>query len=99
MPTKPWDAEQGVGPQLAIKLVETQFPELAPVSLELFGEGWDNRAYLVNHQFVFRFPRRQIAVNLMAIENSLLPSLVHQLPLPIPSHIYIGKQKPAKYSG
>lgn len=88
---KQWDAEQSVVPELATKLIETQFLELAPVSLELFGEGWDNIAYFVNQKFVFRFPRRQISVDLINIENSLLANLANQLPLPIPNPIYIGK--------
>ncbi|MHC5115085.1 MAG: phosphotransferase, partial [Planctomycetota bacterium] len=68
----------------ARSLVESQFPDLAPARLTSFGVGWDNTAYLVNDEWVFRFPRREIAVDLIETENRLLPALADRLPLPIP---------------
>ena len=60
--TQPWAAERVVDTRLAGVLIESQFPSLAPVSAEPFGEGWDNTAYEINRTLVFRFPRREIAV-------------------------------------
>ncbi len=91
MQPKPWQAEQSVSPELAIQLIQTQFPALAPVTLEFLGEGWDNIAYRANQKFVFRFPRRQIAVDLIELESSVLPQIADKLPLPIPSPIFLGK--------
>lgn len=86
----PWNAEQLVSPDLAKRLIEDQFPDLAPVDLKLFGEGWDNVAYLANQHLVFRFPRRQIAVDLIEIESKILPVIGSRLPVAIPNPIYAG---------
>ena len=64
-----------VSPSLAIALINAQCPSLAPVLLEPFGAGWDNAAYLVNGEWVFRFPRRAIAVDLLEAEVHVLPRL------------------------
>ena len=45
------------------------------------GAGWDNTAYLVNGEWVFRFPRRTIAVPLLEAEGRVLPKLAPRLPL------------------
>jgi aminoglycoside phosphotransferase (APT) family kinase protein len=85
-----WEAEVVVDPFLASDLIATQFPELQPVSARLIGAGWDNTAYLVNESIVFRFPRRSIAVPLIATEVQLLPWLSLQLPLKIPVPTFRG---------
>ena len=70
---RPWSAEHDVSASLARELIETQFPKLTPVGVEPLGVGWDNTAYRVNDKFVFRFPRRQIAVELIRTEARVLP--------------------------
>ncbi|MFG0282983.1 MAG: phosphotransferase [Phycisphaerales bacterium JB039] len=82
---EPWDAEREVPGALARALIESQFPHLRPVELALLGVGWDNTAWLASGAWVFRFPRRQIAVELLRIEIAALPALVGRLPLPIPN--------------
>ncbi|MBL4818996.1 MAG: phosphotransferase, partial [Deltaproteobacteria bacterium] len=88
---KPWDAEHRADLDLAKRLIEIQFPNLKPANLKLLGEGWDNLAYEVNQKFVFRFPRRQISVDLIRTESEVLPSVAPRLPLPIPNPIYLGQ--------
>lgn len=83
-----WDAEQIVSVPLANTLIETQFPELAPAAISLLGYGFDNTVYQVNGRFVFRFPRRELAVGLLKTENQLLPSLASQLPLSIAEPLF-----------
>ncbi|MGH8931230.1 MAG: phosphotransferase [Egibacteraceae bacterium] len=87
----PWDAERAVSPELARALVEDQFPDLAPASVEPLGVGWDNTAYRVNQAYVFRFPRRPIAVDLITREARVLPVLAPRLPLAIPVPAFVGK--------
>ncbi|RDZ17784.1 phosphotransferase [Priestia megaterium] len=86
-----WDAEQVVSAPLAKTLIETHFPELAPVTISLLGYGFDNTVYQVKERFVFRFPRRELATGLLKTENQLLPTLASQLPLSIAEPIFFGK--------
>ncbi len=86
-----WVAEVEVSTQLAQLLIKEQFPECAPVRIEALGDGWDNTAYLINNTWVFRFPRRQIAVELLETENRVLPLIAPLLPLPVPVPLFTGK--------
>ena len=91
MPTpQPWNAEREITPELAQALIEEQFPELPARSVELSGTGWDNAAFIVDKAWVFRFPRREVAVDLIATEAAVLPSLAPHLPLPIPVPACVG---------
>ncbi len=88
---RPWAPEVEVSAALATALIELQCPSLAPVTLELMGEGWDNTAYLVNGEWVFRFPRRAIAVPLLETEWRVLPKLAPRLPCRIPTPVWFGR--------
>lgn len=88
---KPWVPEVEVSPALATALIESQCSALAPAHVELMGEGWDNTAYLVNGEWVFRFPRRTIAVPLIETEGRVLPPLAARLPCPIPTPVWFGR--------
>ncbi len=87
---RPWIAEYEIDSALAGDLIEAQFPELAPVSAELLGTGWDNTVFRVNRTWTFRFPRRALAVELIRTEAAVLPWLAPQLPLPIPAPGFLG---------
>ena len=75
-----WSADIDIGAPLARSLIESQFGRLAPARLEPFGEGWDNAAFLVNDQWVFRFPRRKVAAPLQETEMRVLPAIAKRLP-------------------
>jgi aminoglycoside phosphotransferase (APT) family kinase protein len=90
----PWAAEIVVDPDLAQHLIETQFPHLRPVSVRSLAAGWDNTVHLVNGSFIFRFPRRKIAVPLIESEVALLPWLRSQLPLEVPVPAFVGRPSP-----
>jgi aminoglycoside phosphotransferase (APT) family kinase protein len=92
---RPWAAEIEVTADLAQGLIESQCPALAPVTLELMGAGWDNTAYLVNGEWVFRFPRRTVAVPLLEAEGRVLPSLAPRVPIPIPCPEWFGQPDPS----
>lgn len=87
---KPWDAELRVNEVLAKRLIESQFIDLKPVTLEFLGEGWDNIVYRVNNDYVFRFPRRQVAVDFLETERNVLPHLSNRLPLQFPEPLFHG---------
>ena len=72
-------------------ILAKQFPELSPTKIKCIGEGWDNKVFLVNDQFVFRFPHREIAATLIKRENSVLGYLQELVNLKIPNPIYVGE--------
>ncbi|MFX3618824.1 MAG: phosphotransferase [Sporolactobacillus sp.] len=92
-----WKAEHAVTGALAKKLIDAQFPQLAPAVIEFLGKGYDNTVFLVNQNYVFRFPRRQIAVKLLKTELRLLPVLAGVLPLPTGIPLFADKSAPGLY--
>ncbi len=79
-----WDAERTIEKELALQLINDQFPQLEAEHIRLLGVGWDNTAFIVDETMIFRFPRRQIAVSLLEEEWKFLPKIANYLPLPIP---------------
>ena len=99
---KPWSPERVVSVELARELIEAQFPQLSPARVAALGEGWDNSVFSVDGEWVFRFPRRQIAVPLIERELRVLPALAGALPLPVPNPELIGtggKRFPWTFAG
>lgn len=86
-----WEAERIVDEKTALTLIENQFEDLTVETFRLLGNGFDNTAYLVNEEFVFRFPRREIAVALIETESKFLPSLIDRFNLSIPTPIFFGR--------
>ncbi|MFJ7725311.1 phosphotransferase [Neobacillus sp. NPDC097160] len=83
--SQPWSPEQVISEKRASMIIENQFPEFKPVTVKVLGEGFDNSVFLINDRYVFRFPRREIAAQLIQTENRLLPVLAPLLPIPVPS--------------
>ncbi len=86
-----WAAEVTVDEPLARRLIGEQFPELEVGSLRLVGEGWDTTVWLVDEEWVFRFPRRSYPVPGLENEIAYLPRLGPILPLPIPNPTFVGR--------
>jgi aminoglycoside phosphotransferase (APT) family kinase protein len=61
----------------------------------MLGEGFDNMVFLFNDRWIFRFPRRHIAIKLIELELHILPVLAPDLPLRIPVPKFIGKPSKA----
>ncbi|MGV3465467.1 MAG: phosphotransferase [Heyndrickxia sp.] len=85
-----WDPQEVVTVSLACQLIEEQFPQLKPVRARVIGEGFDNTVFQVNDEYIFRFPRREVAALLLETEITILPKLVDKLPIPIPNPIFKG---------
>jgi aminoglycoside 2''-phosphotransferase len=64
--------------------IRKNFPQLEINHIELDLSGWDNVVVLVNHEIVFRFPRRPDAARQLEIETRLLPELRKYVTLTIP---------------
>jgi aminoglycoside phosphotransferase (APT) family kinase protein len=90
-----WSAEQVVTPELAARLIAGQFPAVAASRVELLATGWDNTAFLVDNRWLFRFPRRAVALPGIRREIALLPWLAERLPLAVPAPEFIGEQSKA----
>ncbi len=80
----PWTAEIAVTPALAGRLIARQFPRLSAAPVEPLAAGWDNTVYRVGGDWVFRFPRRAIALAGVGREMAVLPAVAALLPLPVP---------------
>ena len=86
-----WTADIPLDAALAEALIAAQFPALADEPLHPLGVGWDNTAYRVGADTVFRFPRRRSAADLLAREARILPLLAPRLPVPIPAPRFVGR--------
>jgi aminoglycoside phosphotransferase (APT) family kinase protein len=89
--SQPWSPELAITIDEAKLLIESQFSQLMPVKIKELGEGFDNTVFEVNKEYVFRFPRKENAVQLLLTENQLLPLLVDNLNIRIPEPIFFGQ--------
>jgi len=78
-----WDADVAIDRDLVRALLEEQFPQLDASSARLLAEGWDNSVWVVEERLAFRFPRREIAVPLVARELAVLPRIASFLPVAV----------------
>jgi aminoglycoside phosphotransferase (APT) family kinase protein len=87
-----WDPDVTIDEPLVRALLTEQFPELSLRSVRLVGEGFDNSVWLADEEWAFRFPRRAIAVDLVARELAVLPRLAPLLPTRIPVPAFVGAE-------
>ncbi|MDN3358278.1 phosphotransferase [Actinomadura sp. DC4] len=90
-----WEPEHLVTADAAADLIGDQFPRLRGASVEAFATGWDNTVFLVAEQWIFRFPRRAVALPGLRREIDVLPRLAPRLPLPVPVPEFAGRPSPA----
>lgn len=77
-------------PSQVVAIVGREFPELEPVYAEELASGLNCHAFVINKQWVFRFPIHATAAAELAQELAVLPLLEPHLPLPIPDYRYTG---------
>ena len=85
-----WDPDVEVDATLVRAVLAEQFPALDASSARLLDEGWDNAVWLVEETWAFRFPRRAIAVPLVARELAVLPRVAPALPVRVPVPRFVG---------
>jgi aminoglycoside phosphotransferase (APT) family kinase protein len=98
----PWRKEHDLDADGLRKLLEVQFPELAPVSFQLIGEGWDSEAYEVNGELIFRMPKRREVEAFLMRERCFLGRFADHLTLPVPRFEWNGvatERYPFAFSG
>jgi aminoglycoside phosphotransferase (APT) family kinase protein len=86
-----WDPEVALDEAGARTLLADQFPDLALDSVVHLADGFDNTVFVVDGTWAVRFPRREVAVALLARELPLLEPLAPRLPLPVPVPELIGR--------
>ena len=79
-----WEAEQVIEPPMALRLIQEQFPGLNAKHIRYLSAGWDNTAFIIDEERIFRFPRRAIALPLLEAEWHILPKLHLPLSTPVP---------------
>jgi len=100
--TNVWDAEWEISEEQARTLIGRQFPQLSSKRAKRLGWGWDNTVFLIGDEYVFRFPRRTIAVGSIRIEGKLLPKLETYITIPYPKPLFYGDasdEYPAPFLG
>lgn len=86
-----WDPDITIDEALVRALLAEQFPQLDATSARLLGVGWDNAVWVVEGQWAFRFPHRQIAIPGVERELAFLPRLAPLLAVPIPVPRFVGR--------
>jgi aminoglycoside phosphotransferase (APT) family kinase protein len=84
-------ADIEVTPELARALLRDQHPDLAGLPIELAESGWDNAVMRLGDDLALRLPRRALAASLLLAEQTWLPVVAPNLPLPAPIPVRIGK--------
>ena len=79
--------------------IERQRDGLSIRSASLLGEGWCSRAYLVNEELVFRFPKRADHWTELNREIRFLTWAADKLPLSVPRYFAIAPDSPAAPNG
>lgn len=90
MPDTPWSSTIDITLETVTRLIESQFLDIKIKEIYFLGEGWDNKVFRVNGIYVFRFPRREEGVVLMAHEIRVMPLLAKHIHLPIAHPRFIG---------
>ena len=86
----PWEPERAISLDEALHLVRRQFPDLGFSQARILATGWDNTVVQLDDEWVFRFPRRPIALPGVEREISWLPWIAGQVDLPVPVPTFVG---------
>lgn len=86
-----WTPEVEVDAERVARWVGLRVPHLARATPRLVGVGWDNAVYRVGPELVFRFPRRQIAAELLRTEVAVLPGLARCVPVAVPEPVVVAE--------
>lgn len=84
-------SELEIDTTLVYRLLQDQHPDLAHLPIHLVDAGWDNAMFRLGDQWSVRIPRRKAAATLIENEQTWLPFLADQLPIPVPTPYRLGK--------
>lgn len=89
---EPGDYRLGISQELARESIESNFPEFKNCTIRLFSEGLGSVVFLVNDEYVFRFPRHEKADVVLGVERAIVPKLHDYSGVPVPDFQYAGLQ-------
>lgn len=77
--------------------IKTNFPDFEIRSIESLSEekrlkGMSNEVFLVNGEYIFRFPRHKKGNSVLQVELAVVPKLHDYLSTEVPNFEYVGKQ-------
>ena len=84
------DADYAIAPPTVRDLLRDQHADLADLPIRALDAGWDNAMFRLGDTLLVRLPRRAPAAALLEREQTWLPYLAPQLPLPVPAPVRIG---------
>ncbi len=84
------DAEFEVDQNLVARLIASQHPDLAHLSLSFEASGWDNVMFRLGEDLAVRLPRRTMGAEFIHSEQKWLQGLAPRLPLLTPVPIRLG---------
>ncbi len=74
-----------------VKIINSGFPTFRIATIKTLGSGHDSEAYLINNEFVFKFPKHEKASNNLYKETKVLLEIENKLRIPTPKIEFIGK--------
>lgn len=69
-------------------LITSQYPDYIIASITSLGSGYDSDAYLINNEYVFKFPKHELAARNLYKEAKVLLEIRDQLPIKVPAIIF-----------
>jgi len=79
MQRDPWHNDFPMEPARVAEVIAADLPEFADPRVAVLGEGWDFTTFLVDDEWVFRFPKRRQYARQLAREFKLLEALAPPL--------------------
>jgi aminoglycoside phosphotransferase (APT) family kinase protein len=83
-------AQTQISEALVERLLHQQHPDLAQLPVRFVAEGWDNAMFRIGDKLCARLPRRQVAEDLIKLEQRWLGLLAPRLPVPVPVVLRLG---------
>jgi aminoglycoside 2''-phosphotransferase len=81
------------------KAIELENPGLLIRTVRYLGEGWTSKAYLVNAELVFRFPKQREDWHELRREIAFFAFAAEQLPLSVPEYLRVIPESAAAAAG
>ena len=79
MRQNPWHNEYPLDPTRVGEIISADIDQFDVTRVSVLGEGWDFCTFVVNDEWVFRFPKRRQCARQLAREHKLLELLAGSL--------------------